>query len=294
MTTSIRRASDADAKAVGDVFLAARATMSYLPNLHTEDDTRDFIGGVVAAKETWVAERNGQVVGFAVIDGGWLEQLYVHPSRFDSGTGDKLFAQATRQHPQGFQLWVFQQNTGARRFYERHGCALEKLTDGADNEEKLPDALYVWPGKPDGDQPKAPARRRAHGTFEVKLAPLTNEEAVADPMLGRMTINKTFHGDLDATSKGQMLSAGTAVKGSAGYVAIEKVEGSLKGRKGSFVLQHFGIMTRGSGELKVVVVPDSGTAELEGLEGTLAIRVEDGKHYYDLDYTLAAKEHGIG
>jgi hypothetical protein len=71
----------------------------------------------------------------------------VHPSRFNSGTGHKLFEQVTKQHPQGFQLWAFQQNTGARRFYERHGCALEKLTDGADNEEKLPDALYVWPAK---------------------------------------------------------------------------------------------------------------------------------------------------
>ncbi|MEI9887902.1 MAG: GNAT family N-acetyltransferase [Rhizomicrobium sp.] len=145
MSTAIRRASETDAQTVADVFLAARATMTYLPNLHGEDDTRGFIGGVVAAKETWVAEREGKIVGFAVIDGGWLEHLYVHPSRFNTGTGDKLFAQAIRQHPQGFQLWVFQQNTGARRFYERHGCALVRLTDGADNEEKLPDVLYVWP-----------------------------------------------------------------------------------------------------------------------------------------------------
>jgi GNAT superfamily N-acetyltransferase len=145
MTTSIRRSIAADADPIADVFLAARATMSYLPHLHTESDTRNFIAGVAASKETWVAERNGAVVGFAVVDGGWLEHLYVHPSRFNSGTGSKLFERATKEHPQGFQLWVFQKNAGARRFYERHGCALEKLTDGADNEEKLPDALYVWP-----------------------------------------------------------------------------------------------------------------------------------------------------
>ncbi|MEI9994073.1 MAG: GNAT family N-acetyltransferase [Rhizomicrobium sp.] len=147
MSTSLRRATATDASAVADVFLAARATMTYLPKLHAEEDARGFIANVVAEKETWVAEREGKVVGFAVIDGGWLEHLYVHPSRFNSGTGDKLFRHATEQHPQGFQLWVFQKNAGARRFYERHGCAMERLTDGADNDEKLPDALYIWPAK---------------------------------------------------------------------------------------------------------------------------------------------------
>ncbi len=290
MPTSIRRATDADVNAVAEVFIAARATMTYLPRLRGDEDIRAQFAGVVRDKETWAAERDGKVVGFAVVDGGWLEHLYVHPSRFNSGTGDKLFAQATRQHPQGFQLWVFQKNAGARRFCERHGCALEKLTDGADNEEKLPDALYIWPGKQEEDRPKGAAKRWARGTFDVKPTPLPSEDSVADPLLGRLSINKTFHGDLQATTKGQMLSAGTAVKGSAGYVAIEKVEGALKGRTGSFVLQHFGIMTRGGGELKVVIVPDSGTGELEGLEGTLAIRVEDGKHLYDLEYSFAAKD----
>ena len=102
---------------------------------------------ILENKETWVAERDGKVVGFAVVDGGWLEHLYVHPSRFNSGTGSKLFEAATKKHPQGFQFWAFQQNAGARRFYERHGSALVRLTDGADNEEKTPDALYVWPAK---------------------------------------------------------------------------------------------------------------------------------------------------
>ena len=145
MATTIRRATPKDGPGAAEVFLASRATMTYLPDLHTDDETRTFIRGVVESKETWVAERDRKVVGFAVIDGGWLEHLYVHPNRFNSGTGTKLFEQATKQHPQGFQFWAFQKNVGARRFYERHGCALVRLTDGADNEEKLPDALYVWP-----------------------------------------------------------------------------------------------------------------------------------------------------
>jgi hypothetical protein len=143
--TTIRRATAADAEAIADVFVAARATMTYLPHLHSDGDTRAFVGSIVESSETWVAERNEKLVGFAAIDGGWLEHLYVHPSRFDSLTGTKLFRQVTEQHPNGFQLWVFQQNIGARRFFERNGCALARLTDGENNEEHLPDALYIWP-----------------------------------------------------------------------------------------------------------------------------------------------------
>ena len=117
----------------------------------------------------------------------------------------------------------------------------------------------------------------ASGTFEVKLTPQET---------GRMSIDKQFHGDLEATSKGEMLMAGTGVKGSAGYVAIEHVSGSLHGRSGAFVLQHSGTMTRGVGQLSVTVVPDSGTGELEGLAGTMTINVEEGKHSYEFEYTL--------
>ena len=126
----------------------------------------------------------------------------------------------------------------------------------------------------------------ASGAFEVKL---TAAAAGADPggsSLGRMSIDKQFHGDLAAVSKGEMLSAGTSVKGSAGYVAMEQVTGSLHGRSGSFVLQHYGIMNRGAPQLTVTVVPDSGTGELAGLAGTLAIKIVDGKHFYEMDYTL--------
>jgi len=127
----------------------------------------------------------------------------------------------------------------------------------------------------------------ASGTFEVKLNPLAPEDKSADATLGRMSIDKQFHGDLEATSKGQMLSAGTAVKGSASYVAIEQVTGTLHGRSGTFVLQHSGTMTRGAPQLSVTVVPDSGTYQLVGLAGKMAINITDGKHLYDFEYTLA-------
>lgn len=125
----------------------------------------------------------------------------------------------------------------------------------------------------------------ANGTFEVKLTP--QDDKSNDTTLGRMTIDKQFHGDLEAVSKGQMLSAMTAVQGSAGYVAIEKVSGVLQGRRGSFVLQHSGTMNRGAPELVVTVVPDSGTDELVGLSGKMTIKIADGKHFYEFEYTLA-------
>lgn len=126
---------------------------------------------------------------------------------------------------------------------------------------------------------------RAQGTFDVKLTPQT--PAVADAGLGRLSIDKQFHGDLEATSAGEMLSAGTGVEGSAGYVAIERVSGVLHGRSGSFVLQHSGSMARGAGQLSITVVPDSGTGELEGLAGAMTIAIVDGAHTYEFAYTLA-------
>jgi len=130
----------------------------------------------------------------------------------------------------------------------------------------------------------------ASGPFEVKLLPQPLAHGGADPTLGRMTIDKTFGGDLQGTSEGEMLTAGTAVKGSAGYVAIEHVSGSLQGRAGKFVLQRRGIMNRGAPQLTVAVVPDSGTGELVGLAGVLDIKIVDGKHFYTFDYVLPEKE----
>lgn len=128
---------------------------------------------------------------------------------------------------------------------------------------------------------------RATGTFDVKLNPLPAYDSTPGTTLARLSLDKQFHGDLDATSKGEMLSAGTTIKNSAGYVAIERVSGTLNGQQGSFVLQHNGTMNRGAPQLSVTVVPDSGTDQLVGLSGNLAIIIApDGKHSYQFDYTL--------
>ena len=128
----------------------------------------------------------------------------------------------------------------------------------------------------------------ARGTFEVRLQPLPFEGADVQWKLARMSIDKEIAGDLVATTKGQMIRALTDTKGSAGYVAIERVTGTLNGKKGSFVLQHSGLMNRGGPTLSVVVVPDSGTDELVGLEGEFEIVIEGGKHSYEFNYRLPA------
>ncbi|AIY42244.1 hypothetical protein LT85_3086 [Collimonas arenae] len=126
----------------------------------------------------------------------------------------------------------------------------------------------------------------AKGTFEVKLSPQDADDKSAAPMVGRMLIDKHFHGDLEAVSKGQMLTAGTAVKGSAAYVAIEHVSGILGGRAGSFTLQHCGSMHQGASQLTINVVPDSGSGQLLGLVGKMSIEIADSKHSYSFEYSL--------
>ena len=132
---------------------------------------------------------------------------------------------------------------------------------------------------------------RASGTFEVKVSPQAPDDKAEGATFGRMSIDKQFHGDLEATGKGEMLTAVTGVKGaqpsSGGYVAIERVSGTLHGRSGTFVLQHTGTMKRGAQQLSIAVVPDSGTGQLAGLAGKMAIKIADGKHSYDFEYTLA-------
>jgi hypothetical protein len=125
----------------------------------------------------------------------------------------------------------------------------------------------------------------AKGTFDVKVAPVAEDKAEGST-LGRYSLDKHYHGDLEAMGKGEMLTAGADVKGSAGYVAIERVTGTLNGRKGSFVLQHIGTMNRGAMQLAVSVVPDSGFGQLIGISGTLNIIIADGKHSYDFEYSL--------
>ena len=127
---------------------------------------------------------------------------------------------------------------------------------------------------------------QASGAFDVKLNPLGTHNKDTSAGLARMSIDKQFHGDLDATSQGEMLSAMGGVKGSAGYVAIERVTGALHGRRGSFSLQHNATMTRGAPYLNIIVVPDSGTDQLVGLTGKMNIIIADGKHSYEFDYTL--------
>jgi len=126
----------------------------------------------------------------------------------------------------------------------------------------------------------------AKGTFSVQMNPEPPYDVVEGVSLGRVSIAKQFEGELSASSSVQMLSARGEVQSSAGYVAIERVTGSLGGRAGSFVLQHFGIMMRGEGELKVSIVPDTGTGELRGISGKMNIEISEGKHCYVLEYEL--------
>lgn len=126
----------------------------------------------------------------------------------------------------------------------------------------------------------------AQGTFEVKLTPQLPEDKSEGSTLGRMLLDKQFHGDLEAVSHGQVLTGMTAVQGSGAYVAIERVTGTLNGRRGSFILHHLGIMMRGAPTLNVTVVPDSGTGELLGLTGAMTIIIAGGKHSYDFSYSL--------
>jgi hypothetical protein len=123
--------------------------------------------------------------------------------------------------------------------------------------------------------------------FDVTLKPQSSDDIGDGVPLARLSIDKRYHGELEASGTGEMLTALTAVKGSAAYVAIERVRGVLQGRKGSFVIQHGGTMTRGAPSLAISVVPDSGTGELAGIAGKMAVVIADGKHSYDFEYTLS-------
>ena len=125
----------------------------------------------------------------------------------------------------------------------------------------------------------------ATGTFEVNLTP--QDDKSEDKSLGRMSIQKQWHGEIEGSSTGQMLTGGDVKTGSAGYVAMEKFTGTVQGRKGSFILQHSATMTKGKGDLTITVVPDSGTDDLKGIRGNLTIKIENGKHFYDLEYSLS-------
>lgn len=148
-----------------------------------------------------------------------------------------------------------------------------------------------WPAQSQSatqSQKKASMTTRATGPFDVKVGPL--EDKLLEPGTGRMSLDKQYHGDLEAVGKGQMLTAGSPQKGAGGYVAIEKVTGTLNGRSGSFVLQHTGTMKDNVPQLTITVVPESGTGQLEGVAGKMTINMAPtGKHTYDFEYTLPAE-----
>jgi len=126
---------------------------------------------------------------------------------------------------------------------------------------------------------------RAAGAFEVTVRPLDAYASAESPGLGRMSLDKQYHGDLEATAQGEMLTAMTAVKESGVYVAVERVSGTLHGKRGTFMMHHTGVMERGAQRLAIAIVPDSGTDELAGIEGTMTIEIKDKKHYYSIEYS---------
>src|SRR5262245_10296937 len=145
---NVRRATAADARACADIQIAAmRDAMPWLPDLHTDDETRAWMRGVVfAAREVWVAEEGGRVAAFVAVEGDLVGNLYVAPAMQRRGLGSALLDVVQRERPRGFRLWVFQRNAGARAFYEARGLVLVETTDGRANEEREPDALYAWAG----------------------------------------------------------------------------------------------------------------------------------------------------
>lgn len=149
MAPAIRRGRAGDARGAADLYLRAREAAlragSIPPGVHDDDDVRGYFAShIVEDCELWVAEQDGALVGILVLDGEFVDQLYVEPGLTGRGIGSALLAVAKRERPQGLRLWTFQTNAGARRFYERHGFVEVRRTDGRDNEERAPDVLYAY------------------------------------------------------------------------------------------------------------------------------------------------------
>ena len=141
----VRPARHDDTDSIAEVFVASFGGLLFLPRLHTKEEDRSWVREVmVPGHEIWVAEIGGDVVGFAALHEDLLGHLYVHPGAQRQGVGATLLDVVKRERPEGFRLWTFQRNEGARRFYERHGCRLVELTDGTGNEQQEPDVLYAW------------------------------------------------------------------------------------------------------------------------------------------------------
>jgi len=144
---TIRRATPADALEAAAMFSAVMKRRAFAPKLHSDEEDKAFVANFIASSETWLATKDRQIVGLACIDGDRLAHLYVHPKHHNQRIGSALLKRVKDQRQDGFDLWTFQANTGARRFYERHGCEPVEFTDGSRNEEKLPDVRYAWPGE---------------------------------------------------------------------------------------------------------------------------------------------------
>jgi ribosomal protein S18 acetylase RimI-like enzyme len=140
----IRGAGPGDADAIAELYERSFGTLAFLPTLHTLEEHRAWFGQVLEQREAWVWEPEEAILGFIVLGDATVEYLYVEPEMTSQGIGSALLDQAKARRPNGFRLWTFQQNQGARRFYERHGLRVTRLTDGESNEEKTPDALYAW------------------------------------------------------------------------------------------------------------------------------------------------------
>jgi putative acetyltransferase len=140
----IRRANANDVDAIAALFTRSFGTLEFLPKLHTAEEDREHLAGVVAEQDVWVAEEDGRVVGFLALKGDVGTFFYVDPSAQDEGHGSRLFSEAQRARPSGFEFWVFQANERARGFYERRGCVAVEFTDGSGNDEKTPDVRYEW------------------------------------------------------------------------------------------------------------------------------------------------------
>jgi GNAT superfamily N-acetyltransferase len=147
MSLIIRRAGLADADETAALFSASFRGMSFVPKIHSDEEDRAFIRGLIANKETWIALLDNQIAGMICLHGDWLEQLYVCPDHQSRSIGYALFQTARLERPTGFQFWTFQVNKRARRFYEKLGCEPVEFTDGSRNEERMPDVRYVYRGK---------------------------------------------------------------------------------------------------------------------------------------------------
>jgi putative acetyltransferase len=144
----IRGARPDDVDAIAELYERSFGTLSFLPKLHTLEEHRGWFGQVVAQREVWVWEDGGTILGFIALGDATVDYLYVEPEMTGRGIGSDLLDQAKVRRPEGFSLWTFQQNEGARRFYERHGLSVTRVTNGEDSEERAPDALYAWwPGR---------------------------------------------------------------------------------------------------------------------------------------------------